>query len=83
MKANTRKYSNILDAQTKIYNKLKKLTCSGNNWQKEREQTIKLEQKLNEYENKLNNLSSLITQEEFELHLSDRMCLSWEDFNSF
>jgi len=82
MKAITRKYDRILNAQTKIYNKLKKLSCSGNNWQKEREQTEKLEQKLNEYENKLTTLSSLITQEEFELHLSDRMCCRWEDFKN-
>lgn len=82
MKATTRKYVRILDAQSKIYKQLSKLSCSGNNWQKEREQTEKLEQKNLEFENKLTTLSSLITQEEFEEHLSDRMCLTWEDFKN-
>ena len=82
MKATTRKYVRVLDAQSKIYSKLSKLTCMGNNWQKEREQTEKLNQKNNEYETKLTTLSSLITQEEFEEYLSDRMCLTWEDFKN-
>ena len=82
MKATTRKYVRILDAQSKIYKQLSKLSCSGDNCQKEREQKEKLEQKNLEFENKLIDLSSLITQEEFELYLSDRMCLSWEDFKN-
>ena len=82
MKTATRKYIRILDAQSGIYKKLKKLTCSGDNWQKEREQTEKLEQKLNEYQGKLNNLMPLISLEEFEQYLYDRMCCSWEDFKN-
>lgn len=82
MKTETRKYIRILDAQSKIYSKLSKLTCMGDNWQKEREQTEKLNQKNNEYENKLQILSPLITQDEFEEHLTDRMCLAWEDFKN-
>ncbi len=82
MKTETRKYIRILDAQSKIYSKLSKLTCMGDNWQKEREQTEKLNQKNSEYENKLQTLSPIITQDEFEEHLSDRMCLSWEDFKN-
>jgi len=82
MKATTRKYDRILDAQSKIYKAIAKLPCYGDNWLKNKDKVEKLEQKLNEYENKLTTLSSLITQEEFELHLSDRMCLSWEDFKN-
>lgn len=82
MKIHTRKYIRLLDAQSKIYSKLSKLTCMGDNWQKEREQTEKLEQKNNEYQTKLDNLSPLITQEDFEEYLSDRMCLTWEDFKN-
>lgn len=82
MKTTTRKYIRLLDAQIKIYSKLSKVTCMGDNWQKEREQTEKLEQKNNEYQTKLDNLSPLITQEDFEEYLSDRMCLSWEDFKN-
>jgi len=80
MKATTRKYIRILDAQSKIYKKLSKLSCMGSNWQKEREQAEKLEIKINEYETKLKNLSFSITQEEFEEFLSDRMCCNWEEF---
>lgn len=82
MNINTRKYLRILDAQNKIYKSLSRLTCTGNNWKKETEKKEKLEQKNNEYENKLYELSSLITQEDFEEFLSDRMCCSWEDFKN-
>lgn len=82
MKTETRKYIKILDAQSKIYSKLSKLTCMGDNWQKEEEQTEKLNKKNKEHENKLQTLSPLITQDEFEEHLSDRMCLRWEDFKN-
>lgn len=80
MKTTTRKYVRILDAQSSINTKIKKLPCYGDNWRKNKDKVEKLEEKYNEYQTKLNNLSSLITQEEFEEHLSDRMCLSWEDF---
>lgn len=80
MKATTRKYVRILDAQSKIFKAIDKLPCYGDNWRKNCDKVEKLEQKLDEYTKKLDNLSSLITQEEFEEHLSDRMCLRWEDF---
>ena len=82
MKLATKKYVRVLDAQSKIYSKLSKLSCRGNNWRKEKELTEKLEIKNQEYEVKLNNLQPLITQEEFEEHLSDRMCLRWEEFKT-
>ena len=47
MKSATRKYVRLLDAQSKVYTKLSKLSCSGDNWRKEREQTEKLEAKNN------------------------------------
>lgn len=80
MKIQTRKYIRILDAQTKLLKKASKLSCRGDNWQKEREQEEKIKDKVAEYEEKLTLISKDITQEEFEEHLSDRMCLSWEDF---
>jgi hypothetical protein len=82
MKAATRKYNRILDAQSKIYKAIDKLPCYGDNWSKNKDKVEKLQQKNREYENKLAILSSLITQQEFEKHLSDRMCLSWEDFKN-
>tara|TARA_R110000782_G_scaffold178772_2_gene269626 strand:+ start:2774 stop:3025 length:252 start_codon:yes stop_codon:yes gene_type:complete len=81
MKSATRKYVRLLDAQSKVYTKLSKLSCSGDNWRKEREQTEKLEAKNQEYQVKLDTLEPSITEEEFEEHLSDRMCLRWEEFN--
>lgn len=80
MKKDTRNYVRILDAQNKIYKQLSKLTCCGNNWQKEREQTQKLEKKLNEFQKKLDAIQPSISQDEFETHLTDRMCCTWEDF---
>lgn len=82
MKATTRKYDNLLNAQTKISRVIDKLPCYGDNWRKNKDKVEKLEEKYNEYQTKLDNLSSLITQDEFEEHLSDRMCLSWEDFKN-
>ncbi len=82
MKSATRKYVRILDAESKILTQLSKLTCTGSNWRKERDLTEKLEKKNQEYQTKLNNLVPLITQDEFEEHLSDRMCCSWEDFKN-
>lgn len=82
MKAATRKYVRILDAQSKIYTQLSRLTCTGSNWKKEREQTEKLEKKNQEYQTKLDKLIPLITQDEFEKHLSDPLCCTWEDFKN-
>jgi len=82
MKVATRKYNRILDAQSKLYNQQKKLTLRGNNWQKERELNEKLSVKIEEYNKKLEVIEPFITQEEFEEHLSDRMCCSWEDFRN-
>jgi hypothetical protein len=82
MKATTRKYVRILDAQSSIYTKIKKLPCYGDNWRKNRDKVENLEVKYNEYQNKLNELEPTITQEEYELYLSDRMCLTWEDFKN-
>jgi hypothetical protein len=82
MNINTRKYIRVLDAQTKIYNKLEKLTCTGANWKKERNQEEKLEAKNNDFEKKLNSLSKLISKEDFENFLEDRMCCSYEDFKN-
>jgi peptidoglycan hydrolase CwlO-like protein len=80
MKLNTRKYLRILEAQSKLQDKIGRLSCTGSNWQKEREQVDKLESKINDYEAKLSLITPLITEEEFNEHLSDIMCLQWEDF---
>ena len=80
MKKDTRKYDRILDAQIKINKQLSKLTCCGDNWRRESDKTEKLEQKLEEFNEKLSAIQPLISQEEFEMHLSDRMCCTWEDF---
>jgi len=82
MKLATLKYNRILDAQNKLYYQQRKLTLSGNNWQKEKGLDEKLSVKIEEYNKKLELIEPLITQEEFEEYLSDRMCCSWEDFKS-
>jgi len=82
MNINTRKYLRILDAQSKIYGAIKKLPCSGSNWRTNRDKVDKLELKNNEYRAKLELLCKLITEDEFNEHLSDRMCCTWEDFKN-
>jgi hypothetical protein len=82
MKASVRKYIRILDAQTKLITKQSTLTLSGNNWQKERDLDEKLTLKIKQFKDKLEPLVELISEEDFEDHLADRMCCSWEDFKS-
>lgn len=82
MKATTRKYIRILDAQNKIYKAIDKLPCYGDNWRKNKDKVEKLNCKYQDYQNKLTILEQDITQEEFELYLSDRMCLRWEEFKN-
>ena len=82
MNINTRKYIRVLDAQLKIYKQIVRLNCSGDNWKRNQLKMESLKTKLNEYETKLNNLVPLIKETEFNEHLSDRMCCTWEDFKN-
>jgi len=82
MNINTRKYFRILEAQSKIYRAIKKLPCYGSNWKINGDKVEKLEIKINEYDVKLQSLSHLITEDEFNSHLSDRICCTWEEFKN-
>lgn len=79
MKAATRKYVRILDAQNKILDKIQELRFWGEF--KNRNRIESLESLNKQYESKRNSYTPLICENEFEEHLQARMCCTWEDFS--
>jgi hypothetical protein len=65
-----RKYKSIWKIETQI-DSLK--------WNQQDKRYV-LEAKLKEANTVLENLSLAITKEEFETHLADNLCCTWEDF---
>ena len=80
MKLNTRKATRIIQAQSTIIRKLDALK-RGNSFDN-REQIAKLDKLYLEYENKLQALAPLISEEEFDTHLASTMCCEYSDFNN-
>lgn len=82
MKLHLFKITRILDAQTKLSDRESLLTHRGSDWQSQRTKQETIDKKNSEFENKLNELKPLVTEEEFYEHFADRLCCSWEDFNN-
>jgi hypothetical protein len=79
MKINTRKVLRIIQAQNSINRRLGIL--NRNAWDN-RNKIEKLEKEDLAYENKLQSLYPLISEDEFDNHLASTMCCEYSDINN-
>lgn len=79
MKASTRQYLRLVKLQCKIISELRALR-SQIQYHDIRKKIQKLEARYSKHQQKVSELSNLISQIEFEQYLESELCCTWEDF---